>query len=170
MDLQRKVDDYTALTAGSNDTTTIDANATSGTFEITITDDSTFEPDESFTVTISEVSIPSQAPVGISPTASSVEVTINDDDLPTVSFDVTEIMAPEGTTNTTLNIGYTLSHVPPEPVTIYYQTESTGTGASHAVGSADFKVPTIIDDSNFVTHSSGTTGMIPITIYADRCR
>ena len=160
--------DYTALTPGSNDAAIIAANTITGTFSVDLLDDSIFEQDETFTVRITEVSIPSQAPVGISADEREVVVTINDDDLPKISFDETAVTEAEGTADKTLNLAFTVDDTPPGPFTIYYQTESTGTGEGHAVGSLDFRVPTIIDDSNFVTFDSGTSGTIPITIIADQ--
>ena len=75
--------DYEALTAGTDDSVTISANQTTGTFEITLTDDQIDELDETFTVRIvSAETVTSNTSLAVSTTP--VEVTITDDEAPPI--------------------------------------------------------------------------------------
>ena len=70
--------DFVAL--GSNNTETLAANAKSGTFEITITDDELDEPEESFTVNIDSAAGTTTTSIPVSTASGSTEVKIADND------------------------------------------------------------------------------------------
>ena len=121
---------------------------------ITINQDSINEGNESFTVTFRQAnnaSFPDSASILIA------TVTIVDDDASTLSFKTTNFNVAEG--NTTLNVEVELSAATPNTVTFDVEL-SGGTATRHL----DY---TPLSNSR-VTITTGTIGIIPITILEDR--
>ncbi len=117
-------DDYTAQTSQAY---TITAGSTTVTIPVLTTDDTTYEPtDESYTVTMSNVSIGSPTPEAITTTDLIGDGTITDsgDSAPTISID--DITVAEGVT---ANFTATLSNPAQYDVT-FDVTTSDGTAAA----------------------------------------
>ena len=115
--------DYTA-TSG---TLTIPAGATSGTIDVPITGENTYEADETLTMTLS-------APTGATlATATAIGTITNDDAMPTVSVSMPASIIEGNVGTTTLNPAITLSAVSGFDTTITY-SYLTGTGNNGGSG------------------------------------
>jgi chitinase len=115
--------DYTAVTGG---TVTIPAGQTTGVIPITILGDTTFEPDETLTVTLTGVT---NAVLG---TPSAATGTIqNDDSNVTATFSISNTSSLEGSSSTPvkLNFSVQLSAAATQAVTVNYAT-SNGTATA----------------------------------------
>ena len=113
--------DYTAITGS---TLTFAVGATSQTFNVSVTGDTTDEVDETVVVTLSS---PTNATV--SSTAGTGTGTITDDDGPTVSINSPSVT--EGDSgSTTLTFTVTLSAASAQQVTVAYADATTGTATS----------------------------------------
>ncbi|WP_420904253.1 Calx-beta domain-containing protein [Candidatus Magnetaquiglobus chichijimensis] len=123
--------DYTAATG----TLTFAAGETSKTFTVTVAGDTTDEPDETLTATLST---PSNATLG---TASGTGTLTDDDNPPTVSIDSPTVS--EGNSGTaTLTYTVTLSAASSKTITVDYATAngtaSAGTDYTAATGTLTF--------------------------------
>ncbi len=113
--------DYTAITGS---TLTFAVGATSQTFNVSVTGDTTDEVDETVVVTLSS---PTNATV--SSTAGTGTGTITDDDGPTVSINSPSVTEGDsGSTNLTFTA--TLSAASAQQVTVAYADAGTGTATS----------------------------------------
>ena len=113
--------DYTAITGS---TLTFAVGATSQTFNVSVTGDTTDEVDETVVVTLSS---PTNATV--SSTAGTGTGTITDDDGPTVSINSPSVTEGDsGSTNLTFTV--TLSAASAQQVTVAYADAGTGTATS----------------------------------------
>ena len=142
----------TAVAADLATTTTgdveFDVNATTATFTVPLNDDSTDEPDQTFTLTLSGVS--SNAQLAADPTAKG---TIQDnDDPPTLSVDDVS-----GTEGTSLTFTVTLSAESEKTVTVDYATSEAD--PQSAVSGTDFTAA-----SGTLTFSPGDPGDTTKTI------
>ncbi len=109
----RAGEDYVA----SRGTATIPAGASTATISIPILDDLLIEPDETFTVTLSQ---PANASLAAEQTTGTA--VIGDDDLPTLSFDDPAIAEPPIGETAPLAFTATLSAAPQRPVTVDFAT------------------------------------------------
>jgi hypothetical protein len=101
------------------------AGQTEVPISLTVIGDANPEPDETFTVTLSDVS-------GVAATTNTATVTIRDDDSPTSRISVDDAAVLEGASGTsTLTFHVTLSHAATLPVTVDYAT-SDGSAAAPA--------------------------------------
>ena len=132
--------DYTAITGS---TLTFAVGATSQTFNVSVTGDTTDEVDETVVVTLSS---PTNATV--SSTAGTGTGTITDDDGPTVSVNSPSVTEGDsGSTNLTFTV--TLSAASVQPVTVAYADATTGT----ATAGTDYTAIT----AGTLTFATGTT-------------
>ncbi len=137
--------DYTSLTS-----ITIKANKKEGTGKIQTHDDNTEENDETFMVAIDENLLPSGIALTI---PSSVEVTITDNDRPTVHFaSSTGTVDENGGTH---NVAVSLSPAPGASLTVSYtlggtateNTDYTSSGTvSVSAGATSVSIPVVITD------------------------
>ena len=115
-------------------TVTIPANAASATFTVATTQDSTYEGDHYFTVTLGTPTGTNPPPVH--PTQGSAIGIIEDDaDLPTVQFDPASVNADEETGTATVTVTRTGTTLVPSSVV---WTTADGTGASGATHPGDY--------------------------------
>ena len=111
-------------------TVTIPAGETSTTTTIPIIDDGLDEPDETFTITLSNPTGSGGATIG---DGTGIITITDDDDTPTVSMAVATASIDEGDTGTsTISLTADLSAVSGLPVTVTYSTFVTGTSAAAA--------------------------------------
>ncbi|HEX2914300.1 MAG TPA: Calx-beta domain-containing protein [Chloroflexia bacterium] len=134
--------DGTATTAdndysAASGTLTIPAGQTSGTITINVNGDSKLEPDETFSVNLSN---PTNAIIG---TATGTGTITNDDGVPTLA--INDVSQAEGNSGTTaFNFTVTLSNPSAQPVTVDYATaDGTATTADsdYAAASATLTIP-----------------------------
>ena len=133
----------------ANGTLTIDAGETSGTFEVTVNDDTVGEGDEAFTVTLSN-------PVNATLATATATGTIADDEMPTLT--IADASATEGSAVT---FTVTLSPAADESVTVAYAaSDGTATAdAAHEDG-ADYTAPA--SDATLTIAAGQTSGTIGI--------
>ena len=133
------------------------AGQTSATINVTVNGDTTIEPDETFTVTLS-------APTGLTLGPATGTVTITNDDTPTLSIsDATVAEGNSGTKTVTLTV--TLSAASPSPVTVVASTQAAGTGTSFATAGTDYVTRTGVT----LTFAAGaTTATFTVTVNGDR--
>lgn len=133
--------DFTA-TSG---TLTFAPGITSQTFDVPITNDLTLEPTESFNLTLSS---PSGATLGATPTAT---VSIVDNDVPAVSFQLTAKSVTESTTSASFNV--VLDGASSQTITVNYAltggTATLGTDFTLAAGTLTFAPGTTTRTLNF---------------------
>ena len=157
--------DFVALTAGTNDTATIDAGETMGTFEITLIDDNEQDPDETFTVNITgAVTATSNTQVSVSEDADSIEVTINDDDMPLATI----VDASDGISvdedNGTVSIPIDMEVASSEDVKVTFEIVAGGTATSDV----DYEALTAGTDDSVTVSANQTTGTFEITLTDDQ--
>ncbi len=130
---------------------TIPAGAISKTFSVTVNGDTTVEPDETFTLNLSNAAGATIA------TAHGI-ATIQNDDYPTLS--VSDASVVEGNSGTTMmNFTITLSQPTPWPVTY-----SVSTADQYAKSGSDFAATT----ANGTFYPGGaTTATISVPVYGD---
>jgi len=160
--------DGTATTGGSDytatsNTLTITAPDSTANYSITINNDISTEPDENFTITLSNPSI------GIIGSKSTQTFTINDDDNPRkIYFDASSSNALENVTSGSIPISINVSDGT-NPTTVDYTITSgtaTGSGTDYtlangtltiAAGNTTNSIPfTVINDSDFETDETFT--------------
>ncbi|HEX8618423.1 MAG TPA: IPTL-CTERM sorting domain-containing protein, partial [Thermoanaerobaculia bacterium] len=131
---------------------TIAAGAQSATFVVTINGDTTFEPDETFTVTVSNVT-------GATVTDGTALGTITNDDA-APSFSIADVAITEGDAGTQLmTFTVTLSAAAASTMTVDYATADS----SATVAGADY-----VGTSNTLTFTAGTTTQtIDVTVNGD---
>ena len=111
-------------------TVTIPAGETSTTTTISIIDDGLDEPDETFTITLSNPTGSGGATIG---DGTGIITITDDDDTPTVSMAAATASIVEGNTGTsTISLTADLSAVSGLPVAVTYSTFVTGTSAAAA--------------------------------------
>ncbi len=128
--------DYTSV---SNQTVTFNAGETTRTVNVTISNDTTDENDETFTVSIAS---PSNATLG---TATRTATITDEDNAPSLTMSANATF-PESAANATLTL--TLSPASGKPVTVQYST-ANGT----ATGGSDFTAAT----NQTITFNAGET-------------
>ncbi len=133
--------DYTAVTTAGS--VTIAANTTSSTFNIVVSGDTTAEPDETFTVTLSG----NPAGTNLDPDKTSATGTIRNDD---AGLSISDASTAE---DGNLEFTVTLSPSTSSQVTVSYAT-SSGTGSGHATAGSDY---TAISATT-LTFAAGATG------------
>ena len=144
------------FTEQSSETLTISTSETSGIIQIPINDDSGEEDDETFTLTLTN---PTGAIFPNGASSIDVRITIVDDEgHPTITVTSTSIEVRE--TDSSVDIGLTLSAASDNDVIITYSTE----GISASNDGTDYEVQT----NETETISSGTTGTISIPLINDR--
>ena len=122
--------DYTNDFTGAG-TVTIAANATSATISVPTTQDSTYEGDHYFTVTLTDAT-----PGGFDPTKGTATGTITDAaDLPTVAFSSAAVSAGEGDGTVDVTVARTGATLVPSSV---FWTTADGTGGSGAAHPGDY--------------------------------
>ena len=150
----------TDFTGGSSQTVMI-TSGTTGTITIPITPDTDQEGDETFTVTIENVSN-ARFTTGI--TSIPVKVTIIDNDAPVLTVSGTSVNVAEGAGSA--SIGLMLSKSATQDVTVTYDTIlETGEYAAQAT---DFTAR--IGQTASIIRGTGTTGAIDIPITQDSSR
>lgn len=137
---------------------TIPANTASGSILVTICGDTTYEPDETFTVTLGTL-------INVHPGASmtATGTITNDDAVPTIS--VTSASVTEGNTGTTpLSFPIALSNASYLGVSAtYILTDGTATGGASCTGNFDY-----INTGGTVTIAAGSTlGTITVQVCGD---
>ncbi|MDO9242201.1 MAG: Calx-beta domain-containing protein, partial [Rhodocyclaceae bacterium] len=139
---------------------TIAAGATSGTINVTLCGDTTYEANETFTLTLGT---PVNAVLG-SPSAATGTI-INDDSPPTLTISNSSLS--EGNTtgaSTNMNFTVTLSAASGLPTTVNYATSAgTATTGTTCVGNTDF----LTTSGTLTINAGATTGTIVIPICGD---
>lgn len=141
-------EDFTAV----DTTLTFDPGVTTRTISVPIVTDAIDEPDETFTLVLSN-------PVNATVANGSATATILNDDGPTVGLSIADATAPEGNAGTSqVTLAVTLSAASAQDVTVNYAT-FPGT----ATGGADYA-----STAGSLTFPAGTTAVsLPITIIGD---
>ena len=134
--------DFVAPTAGTDDTITISAGDLTGEIEITITDDTIYEVDETFTVTLTAVTNAT-----LSQTEMTTTVTITEDDAPPV-IQVVRSSGSAVTEGDTVDLTFSIDST--------YTTTASSRDITFLAGIADsgsFIDPTITSKSVTITAS-----------------
>lgn len=137
--------DYTTTTG----TLTFAPGVTSQNATISIVGDTTFEPDESFTVTLSS---PTNASLG---TSSALGTITNDDASPNPTISISDVSTAENVAGLTQTFNVTLSQAGTSQITVVY---ATGAGGDTATAGADYTAT-----SGTLTFAVGETSK-PITV------
>ena len=139
--------DYTA----TNGSLTIPAGATSGSITVPVSGDTVIEPDETFTLTLTD-------PVNAKLTTGTITGTIINDDFPTVSIAPASVPEGSGGGTTNLNFTVTLSAASASNVSVNYSTtDGTALAASdYTAANATLTIP-----------AGQTTGTITVLVNAD---
>ena len=157
--------DFMALIAGTNDTATIDAGETMGTFEITLIDDNEQDPDEAFTVNITgAVTATSNTQVSVSEDADSIEVTINDDDIPLATIPDASDGISVDEDNGTVAIPIDMEVASSEAVEVTFEIVAGGTATSDV----DYEALTAGTNDSVTISANQTTGTFEITLTDDQ--
>ena len=127
--------DYVARNLTSQ---TITAGSTSYTFDVTVNGDTTFEPDETFFVNVTNVT-------GATVSDGQGLGTIQNDDAPPPALSITDVTQPEGTSGTT-TFGFVVKLDAPAPVG----------GVSFDIATAD-NTATVADNDYIANSATGVT-------------
>ncbi|MEY2516686.1 MAG: hypothetical protein QOJ89_4044, partial [bacterium] len=141
--------DYTAASG----TVTFAAGATSATINVTVLGDATVEPNETFTVTLSNPT------GGLTLGTSSATVTITNDDAAPPAISIADVTVNEGRNNTTATLTLTLSSAATTSIAV-----TATTVAGTALAGSDFTQKTAT-----VTFAAGqTSATFTVTILGNR--
>ena len=145
------------FTAESSASIAIVSPATTGIIAIPITNDSNSENDETFTLTLTQIT---GAKFSEGTTMSAKVTIVDDEQLPTLTVNSSSVNVSEGDGSAT--IGLTLSAIPTNEVSVTYST----TGATASNDGTDYTVQT----ESTQTISGSTTGIISIPITNDEVK
>ncbi len=144
--------DYTALSPPA--TITFAPGQTSQTQPVAIVGEAVDEPNENFSVTLSEPSGPTTGPAAVIGTASD-RVTITDDDGPSIS--VADVTVTEGTGASPTNAVFSVVLSAPSPQTVAVDY-STGAGSAGAPSDFESKSGSLV----FATGETAKTVGVPV--------